>query len=308
MNQFELSTSISSLSGWEEEEDQLLLLPVEEPTTFAYANKVLSSATQKHYLNDDFADVHFIFESGERVPAHKVLLSTSDVFQTMFNGSWKDEKDVEIVDASADAFKEFLQFFYLDDVKLTMANVAEVMKLGNKYNVTECLNACSKMLIAKLTVENFCSTLDLALLFNRDDVKAKCIAKINFGMLNFLKSSSFLQCDKRILDYILTQDSLNCSEGVLFEAVMSWVCAKTKQNHLTEEIIHAELDDLFYKFRFRSMTFKEFAELIPAYGQIFTKNELQEIIQLIAHGDFEPRLFNVNIRNADLGGGAPDSV
>lgn len=259
------------------EEEYQLALGV--PATFSYANKLLLLAGQKHYLSEELADFHFTFDSGERVPAHKVLLSASDVFQTMFNGSWKELKEVKIVDATADVFKEFLQIFYLEDVKMTTKNADEVMELANTYDATECFNACLKMFLA--------------------DLGARRIVKMDVGQLSFLKSSTFLQCSKQVLGSILKQDSMNCSEAELFKAVMSWVRAKTKQNHLTEEIIRAELDDLFYEFRFRSMTMKEFVDLIPAYGQIFTKDDLQEIIQMIVSEDFEPRSFNANIRCAD---------
>lgn len=47
------------------------------------------------------------------------------------------------------------------------------------------------------------------------------------------------------------------------------------------------------------MDFREFAGLIPAYGDIFTKDEQQEIIQTIASEDFMPKLFNDDIRNTN---------
>lgn len=75
------------------------------------------------YLHSDFADIHFVFKTdGEtiRVPAHKNILAiASPVFAAMFFGPMKQSEVVEIVDATDVAFKEFLQFFYRSQVKLT---------------------------------------------------------------------------------------------------------------------------------------------------------------------------------------------
>lgn len=51
----------------------------------------------------------------EPVPAHKIFLVTfSDVFRVMLNGTWIEKNEVKICDASPSAFKEILQFIYLD--------------------------------------------------------------------------------------------------------------------------------------------------------------------------------------------------
>ena len=73
---------------------------------------------ERFYLNEKHADFHFLFKIAddkyESVPAHKILLEVSDVFQAWFNGDWKDKTKVEIVDAAAVDFKEFLRYFYMN--------------------------------------------------------------------------------------------------------------------------------------------------------------------------------------------------
>lgn len=62
--------------------------------TGEYSVQIISSAGEKLYLSEEFADFYFIFkpkagsnDQCERVPAHKILLVTSsDVFRVMFNG------------------------------------------------------------------------------------------------------------------------------------------------------------------------------------------------------------------------------
>lgn len=101
------------------------------------------------YLNPKGADINFIFDAGtehpEKVKAHKVFLSLDcPVFDTMFFGSIPEKGDVPIVDVSAEAFIEFLQFFYLDEVKLSSANIVEVTNLCKKYEMNDFLTPCEK--------------------------------------------------------------------------------------------------------------------------------------------------------------------
>lgn len=99
-------------------------------TTKEFENQISSSNIGKLFLDAQTADVCFVFEADseltERIPAHKILLSmTSDVFKAMFYGELKESGDVKMVGTSADGFKEFLQFVYLNKVTLTTENVAE---------------------------------------------------------------------------------------------------------------------------------------------------------------------------------------
>lgn len=56
-----------------------------------------------------------------------------------------------MVDASAAAFKEFLQHFYLAKVQLTSKHIVKVMNLCKKYEVTDGLEACVASLKESLT-------------------------------------------------------------------------------------------------------------------------------------------------------------
>lgn len=92
------------------------------------------------YLNSKIADVYFGFDidtdNPKRVLAHKSILSVlSPVFDTMFYDSLPEQGDIPIVDASAEAFEDFLQFFYICKVQLRSKNVADVMNLCKKIRI-----------------------------------------------------------------------------------------------------------------------------------------------------------------------------
>lgn len=92
------------------------------------------------YLNSELADVWFIID-GERIPCHKLVLSSrSEWFMTMFHGSLPERGDIDLSDSATPAeFKEFLQFFYLHDVKLTINNISGVFDLVKHSMVDEFL-------------------------------------------------------------------------------------------------------------------------------------------------------------------------
>lgn len=102
------------------------------------------------FLDEQMADVNFIFKdalSTQKIPALKLILAAgSPVFKTMFFGSLPVKGDIRIIDVTSDGFKAFLQYFYLDELNLTMENVNEVMYLAKKYDINECLIACHQYL------------------------------------------------------------------------------------------------------------------------------------------------------------------
>lgn len=72
----------------------------------------------------------------------------------MFKKSWLEKDEAKIVDAPITAFKEFLLFFYLDEVELIMAKVAKVIYIADKYIVAECLTVWRKFIANTLNDES----------------------------------------------------------------------------------------------------------------------------------------------------------
>ncbi|XP_055317516.1 BTB/POZ domain-containing protein 2-like [Sitodiplosis mosellana] len=248
------------------------------PNINEFMSGVYSTIGDKLYLSEDRADFHFMFESSdgqyERVAAHKLLLATaSDVFEKMFNGSWLEMHEVKIVDALISSFKEFLQFFYLGRVKLTMDNVAKVMYLANKYNVTECLALCTKFLRRTITDDNVCWAYSLAILHEQNDLKRLCELMIALDTKTVFSTTSFLDCDKKTLGHILKLDSFSCSEADVFEACMAWLKNASKKDNLTKEIVKTHLGEWFYEIRYLSMSIESFTKLDPLNGGLFSFEE-----------------------------------
>lgn len=277
-----------------------------------YKNVLSWRGCEKLHLNDRSSDVYFQFHSVngvEKVPAHKCILSAvSPVFDAMFYGPNKQIGDIDIVNASAGAFKEFLQFFYRSQVKLTIENVSEVMNLCKEYLLDDWevvsmvgTNLCTTM----LTVDDMCWAYEFAVLFEMDELKEFCEKKIGENAIKIFQSSSFLNCQRNLLQHILQLNSLNCKESEVFDGCMAWARAQCKQNNncngtdTTE--LRAQLGELFYEIRFGDMTHSEFQERYQLYDGLFSLEEFRDITMMIVNDDFRPADFNWTPRRGPNG-------
>lgn len=259
-------------------------------------SRIYATIGEKLYLSEKLADFHFVFETSdsefERVPVHKdFLITASDVFEVMFNGSWEEMDEVRVFDSPVAAFKEFLQFFYLGRVKITVANVARVMYLADKYNLVDGLSVCARFIASTLTDENVCWAYELAIRFDQDGLKKLCETLICANPTAVIASECFLECNRDVLEHILNLGSMDCTEKQLFEACIAWVKSTSNENKLTKKIIQLEMGDLMKKIRFGSMSTKEFASLIPSYGNLFSIDEYKDLIQIIGSDEYQPKIF-----------------
>lgn len=265
-------------------------------------NNVASEAIAKLYLNEKLADVHFSFNINDEiqtVAANKANLAVlSPVFNAMFFGTLKEPKDVEIVDASVGAFKEFLQFFYLDEVTLTMENIETVVRLADKYDVLEYVNACFAFLEQKLTLDNMCWGLQLALFLKNQTLTEFCGNRISESPQQVFASKTFLRCEKATLEHILNLN-LTSGETDLFKACMEWSKYTCKRNGFDgnqADNLKMELGDCLKFINFGEMKLEEFTALTVAYDGFFTPNEFKDIVLLITMKGYDSKVFKQNPR------------
>lgn len=147
--------------------DQASVVSSLERLTKKYTIDLIRSRCEKWYLDSTAADVHFAFDaigSSTRLAAHKILLATdSDVFKEMFYGQSKENGDIRITDVAEATFKKVLQFFYFNEVEISIQNIAELMHLGRKYTITNCIDVCNQFLDDCLTADNILLVLNFAM-------------------------------------------------------------------------------------------------------------------------------------------------
>lgn len=235
----------------------------------------------------------------KRIPAHKIILAAgSPVFNKMFFGELKEDKTVEIVDVSMNAFTEFLQFFYLNQVTLTYANAGEVIYCGSKYDVPHVMNAYKDFLHDNaLTQHNVCSILKIAVRYEFPQLISKCEGLITSIPNLIFRNIDFIRCDRFVLKQILVMDQLDCSEITVFNACMNWAMerqtlAKEKKK-FTSNTLKDWLGDCWHLIRFPTMTIQDFTSCIKTYKNYFENDEIANIMGFIVNDDpFEFSLFN----------------
>lgn len=249
--------------------------------TFTRAVDLSRNNCKKLYLDEVTADVKFVLnvdiESNDRIeiPAHKNILSiNSPVFHTMFYGSMKEGPTIRIVDVSAAAFTEFLQFFYLNHVYLTSKNIIEVAYLCKKYEVAKGLQVCEIPLQDSVVdnIDNICSFYQAILLLQIDSVIKTCENTIAANAHKVLKSTNFLECSSAMFQRILKLLPPKCAASVIVDGGMAWAKAQCQRNNISPNAtnLKAQLKQSVDLLPFERLTAEQFSQHIRRIFWLWT--------------------------------------
>lgn len=249
---------------------------------------IMRHSCEKMYLNEKTADVHFKFGNDdvifERVPAHKCLLSfASPVFDTMFYGTLPEKQDIPIVDSSAVAFKEFLQFFYLDQIRITSEYIIEVMNLCQKYEVAEGKNVCEATLKNALNINNMCWGYKIAQFLENKNLIEFCEQKIKTNASEIIKTETFLESGRKSLGKILEILPSDCRSLDIVNACIAWAKAECARENINRDPVNlrAKLGDVFNQMPFDKLTMENFSQIIISYNGFFIAKEMETIMEKI---------------------------
>lgn len=245
------------------------------------------------YLDQSTADVKF--ECGpddgsalDLVVAHKVVLSScSDVFKTMFYGSLPEKPTIRLTDASGDGFKEFLEFFYKSEINPTVEYAAEVIYLSKKYEVTDLLNVYSNFLQRKLTIDQMCQGLEVAMRFDITKLKAFCESEIINNHVKFFASEGFVFCSPNVLRTILNLEELKLYSEEIFVGCFRWARNALKRhnptgNEPTLSEIRNQMGEFFDLIEYGSMKCQAITMILYEFNGLFTTQDLSMIYTILA--------------------------
>lgn len=215
--------------------------------------------------------------------AHRKLLSAlSPVFAAMFNGAWNENSNaIVIVDATPEAFGQFLDFFYKGEIVLDTNNFNELFYLAHKYDVDDLFRHCAEFAVEHVSIENVLHFYNMAIRFEQYSLKSKCVEFITVNTENVLKSVEFYRCDKETLQNILEITKFSCKESVIFDFCIKWAkhkCRIKQVDELCQENLQIELGDCFKLIRFKEMPRDEFKKLFQLFKAMFSKNETDDIL------------------------------
>lgn len=259
-------------------------------------SKIESSQPIQICLGDqNTVDVFFVFKNGnQRIASHKkILASKSDVFNKMFYGESKRIEEskligeIEIADSTAERFTQFLQSFYDDKMiikNMTSENIAEILFLAHKYNVSH----CDQFLLPHVNGKNALSIMKSALLYNNEEVIEQCSFEISADVYGILEEDEFLDCSSDVLqcflEHINTDDFsrsiYNRVPAEICEACVRWAQRRCEEQNIDSSIsdnLRGQLRDFFEDIPFAYMKRSDFYDFLANYADLFKPNEIKDI-------------------------------
>ena len=241
-------------------------------------------------------DVEF-HVNNTKIGAHKLILAiNSPVFNEMFRDKACDGKFViEIVDFhSADAFREFLKFIYLEEADITMENVFPMIYLSKKYGFPTLELICSSYVVERVSIENVSEFLDYALKLNQCHIEDACNRILCQNCMALITNGSFFNIGHEALTYILGQEHLSVSENDLATAVLRWCQEEVNRRSQLAEAANEEsrkpdrrtlrsvIGESLYLVRFPCMDEGNFAATI-AYSGLLSLKEVRDVYSFFAY-------------------------
>ncbi|KPP73260.1 BTB/POZ domain-containing protein 6-like [Scleropages formosus] len=254
-----------------------------ETTSWQSAHPTLRERNALMFNNELMADVHFVVGppgESQRVPAHKYVLAVgSSVFCAMFYGDLAEgESEIHIPDVEPAAFLILLKYMYSDEIDLEADTVLATLYAAKKYIVPALAKACVNFLETSLEAKNACVLLSQSRLFEEPELTQRCWEVIDAQAELALCSEGFCEIDRPTLEIILTRETLNTKEAVVFEAILNWAMAECKRQGLpaTARNKRSVLGPALYLVRVPTMSLEEFANG-AAQSDVLTLEETHDI-------------------------------
>ena len=104
------------------------------------------------------ADITFLFEDGQIITAHKVILSArAPYFEKMFDSGMEEatSKEIRVRDVEHNVFRAVLQHLYSGAAPVNLAEIAlEVHAAADKYGLDELKELCESCVCDNLRADN----------------------------------------------------------------------------------------------------------------------------------------------------------
>lgn len=149
-----------------------------------------------------------------------------------------------------------------------MKNIVEVIKMIDKYDVSDILPVCLEFLNDNANINDIVDIYYLTLQRDLGELQQFCVFKIE-NTENIFEKVNFLNWSKEMLSVFLDLE-LQCEEAD-FEACVAWAQKKCdlKEIQKTACNLRIVLGDIVTKIRFSSMAPEEFSTILSRYPDFF---------------------------------------
>uniref|UniRef100_A0A3Q4HJP5 Kelch-like family member 11 n=2 Tax=Neolamprologus brichardi TaxID=32507 RepID=A0A3Q4HJP5_NEOBR len=228
----------------------------EEFTCSAYCSE-LSRRQNEQRKAGLFCDVTLVFSSGavpgvQTVSAHRSVLSAaSQYFMLLLSGQFSESRSgrVELKEWSSgtrpdtDTVESVVQFMYTGEVRVTTANVHEVLELADRFLLGQLKTFCGEFLMRKLSMSNCVAVHSLAHMYTLNQLAQRAAETIRRNFHKVIHNEEFFTLPFHLVrDWLCDAEITVESEQELFEAIVKWI-------HHNPEEREKHFEDLFKLLR-----------------------------------------------------------
>lgn len=249
-------------------------------------NPCLNSAMETLFeKRSKTGDIKFIVD-GEEIRAHRcVLAALSFKFEAQFHGPLEEKHTINVEGVTPAAFEEFLQFFYKDEVALTLDNIEHVLNLVKQSLIDEFVMECESFIMENIGVDKLLWSHQLAQLYDLNSLEAFCVKQIGVNIRTVFQSMEFLRCERDTLCQILDFKPMNCNGTDVFDACISWARSKCERDQIDATNtgnLRMALGEAISKIPFDTLEFREFATINREYRGLLSAEEAIDVYEAIA--------------------------
>lgn len=239
----------------------------------------------RHLFGPDSADFNFVLNDAngdhKTIAVHRTLFSIlSPVFKLLFDVNWKDLSKAEIDGTSYEAFNQFCECFYKDQMLITEEYFNDLFNLAKFYEYDNLVNACEHFMLNRLTTDHAAGLLgsDIA----TDPANLQIISEfISKNTEDVLKSESFLGSPPNVLRIILKLDRISCPQIQIFDACVEWARRRLEVQPVDMDDVRIELDEqqLHDLIRFKEIDKWDLKDRCKLYAcRFFTRLEMLDFL------------------------------
>nr|XP_039257577.1 uncharacterized protein LOC120334185 [Styela clava] len=186
-----------------------------------YAQKLLFSI--KEMRKEKFA-CDFVIKAGKKAfNVHRNIISAaSNYFKAMISSEMKERQQgyVEMKDAHPLILEICIDFIYTGHVELSESNIQDILHLSNFLQLDELTDLCFEYLQANLTCQCCLQTIELASLYNRQDVVVKAELFVVDNLEKVISNENFTSIVFKDLSYYL--EASKSPYNTKWKAVTTW--------------------------------------------------------------------------------------
>ncbi|XP_056626906.1 kelch-like protein 11 isoform X2 [Triplophysa dalaica] len=183
-----------------------------------------------------FCDVTLAFSSSPssfEFTAHRsVLAAATDYFTPLLGGQFSESvsRRVEMKEWSNQAgldqetVESVIQFMYTGEIRVSTANVHEVLELADRFLLVQLKDFCGEFLKRKLSLGNCVAVHSLAHMYTLDQLALRAADMIRRNFHKVIQDEEFYTLPFHLVrDWLSDAEITVDSEEVLFDAVIKWV-------------------------------------------------------------------------------------